>query len=85
MSVINPPIDDLLAKVDSEKYTLCIIAAKRARQINDMTHGLREQAALSMMHTSDVTDLMKKKPLSTALEEIAHGDVGYERAKDSYK
>ena len=27
MSVINPPIDDLLAKVDS-KYTLCIIAAK---------------------------------------------------------
>ncbi|NTU70890.1 MAG: DNA-directed RNA polymerase subunit omega [Coriobacteriia bacterium] len=83
MSVINPPIDDLLAKVDS-KYTLCIVAAKRARQINDMTHGLRDQALLSM-HTSDLTDLMKKKPLSKALEEIATGDVSYERTKDSYK
>lgn len=83
MSVINPPIDDLLSKVDS-KYTLCIIAAKRARQINDMTHGLRDQALLSM-HTSELADLMKKKPLSKALEEIANGDVAYERVKDSYK
>jgi DNA-directed RNA polymerase subunit omega len=83
MSVINPPIDDLLSKVDS-KYTLCIIAAKRSRQINDMTHGLRDQALLSMP-TSQLADLMKKKPLSKALEEIANGDVGYERTSDSYK
>jgi len=83
MSVINPPIDDLLSKVDS-KYTLCIIAAKRARQINDMTHGLRDQALLSMP-TNQLADLMKKKPLSKALEEIANGDVAYERTKDTYK
>jgi DNA-directed RNA polymerase omega subunit len=31
--VIEPQIDDLLARVDS-KYTLVILAAKRARQIN---------------------------------------------------
>jgi DNA-directed RNA polymerase, omega subunit len=31
--ITNPPIDDLLDKVDS-KYRLVIFAAKRARQIN---------------------------------------------------
>ena len=31
--ITNPPIDDLLEKVDS-KYRLVIFAAKRARQIN---------------------------------------------------
>ena len=31
--ITNPPIDDLLEKVDS-KYGLVVEAAKRARQIN---------------------------------------------------
>jgi DNA-directed RNA polymerase subunit omega len=83
MSVINPEIDVLLSTVDS-KYTLCILSSKRARQINDMIHGVRDQALLSMS-TGDITDLMKKKPLSLSLEEIAKGDVAYERTKDSYK
>ena len=83
MSVINPPIDDLLATVDS-KYTLCIISAKRARQINDMVHGVRDQALLTMV-ASEIPKITRTKPLSLALEEIASGDVGYERAEDSYK
>lgn len=83
MSVIKPEIDELLSKVDS-KYTLCIISARRARQINDMAHGLRDQALLTMP-MGEIADLMKKKPLSKALEEIASGDVGFERTKDSYK
>ena len=33
----------------------------------------------------DKSHFMKKKPLSKALEEIASGDVAYERVKDSYK
>ena len=83
MSVINPPIDDLLAKVDS-KYTLCIISAKRARQINDMIHGVRDQALLTMP-TSEIAKLTSTKPLSLAMEEVAGGDVSYERTKDGYK
>lgn len=83
MSVINPPIDDLLATVDS-KYTLCIVSAKRARQINDMIHGVRDHA-LSTMSTSEIAKITSTKPLSLALEEISTGDVGYERTKDSYK
>ncbi len=83
MSVIDPEIDVLLDTVDS-KYTLCILASKRARQINDMIHGVRDQALLSMP-TSEIAKLTSTKPLSLSLEEIATGDVAYQRAKDSHK
>jgi DNA-directed RNA polymerase subunit omega len=83
MSVIEPEIDSLLAKVDS-KYTLCIVSARRARQINDMIHGVRDQALLAM-GSSEIAKLTSTKPLSLALEEIDGGDVSYERVKESYK
>lgn len=81
--VIQPEIDTLLGTVDS-KYTLCIISARRARQINDMIHGVRDQAVLSMA-PSQIASLTSTKPLTLALEEIASGDVSYTRAADSYK
>jgi len=39
--IIDPPIDELLSKVDS-KYALVIFASKRARQINDYYADLHE-------------------------------------------
>jgi DNA-directed RNA polymerase subunit omega len=81
--VIQPEIDLLLSKVDS-KYTLCIVSAKRARQINDMLHGVRDQALLTMS-APQIAQIASTKPLSLALEEIASGDVGYERVKDGIK
>ncbi len=81
--VIQPEIDLLLSKVDS-KYTLCILSAKRARQINDMIHGVRDQALLSMS-ASQIASLTSTKPLTLAMEEVAAGDVSYERAADSFK
>ncbi|MBU4555500.1 MAG: DNA-directed RNA polymerase subunit omega [Actinobacteria bacterium] len=81
--VIQPEIDTLLATVDS-KYTLCIISARRARQINDMIHGVRDQAVLSMA-PSQIASLTSTKPLTLALEEIASGDVSYTRTADSFK
>ncbi|MBI5232701.1 MAG: DNA-directed RNA polymerase subunit omega [Coriobacteriales bacterium] len=83
MSVIQPDMDHLLSQVDS-KYTLAIISSRRARQINDMIHGVRDQALLSMP-TSEIAKLTSTKPLSLAMDEIAAGDVGYERVKDSFK
>ena len=77
--VINPPIDDLVAKVDS-KYTLVIVAAKRARQINDMLHGVRDQA-LTSLSIGKIASYTSAKPLTMALEEIESGDVSYERAE----
>ncbi len=81
--VIQPEIDLLLSTVDS-KYTLCTVASRRARQINDMIHGVRDQAVLSMAPTQ-IAQLTSTKPLTLALEEIASGDVSYERTKESYK
>ena len=73
MSVAQPEIDQLLSQVDN-KFTLCTIASKRARQINDMIHGVRDQA-LQAMATSEIAKLTSAKPLSLAMDEIARGDV----------
>ncbi|MDZ4178206.1 MAG: DNA-directed RNA polymerase subunit omega [Coriobacteriia bacterium] len=81
--VIKPEIDLLLSKVDS-KYTLCIVSARRARQINDMVHGVRDQAVLTMA-PAQIAALTSTKPLTLAMDEIASGDVSYDRVQDSYK
>ncbi|MCL2024588.1 MAG: DNA-directed RNA polymerase subunit omega [Coriobacteriia bacterium] len=73
MSVVQPEIDVIMKRVDS-KFTLCTLAAKRARQINDMIHGARSQA-LDAMAYSEIAKLQSAKPLSLAMEEIAKGDV----------
>ena len=75
--VIFPPIDELVAKTDS-KYTLVTVSAKRARQINDMLHGVRDQALLTVA-SSKIASYTSAKPLSMALDEIYDGDVSYDR------
>jgi DNA-directed RNA polymerase subunit omega len=71
--MIEPKIDDLLAQVDS-KYTLVILAAKRARQINGYYSQLGEgigEFVPPMVETGGLTN----KPLSIALEEIAEAKI----------
>lgn len=66
--IINPPIDDLLSKVDS-KYALVIFASKRARQINDYYSDLHEGSLfdnVGPLVDSNIDD----KPLSVAMHEI---------------
>lgn len=76
--VIEPEIDELLSKVDS-KYTLCILSARRARQINEMVHGVQDQAILAMAQTPELASYTRTKPITRALEEIAKGDISYTR------
>jgi DNA-directed RNA polymerase subunit omega len=76
--VIDPKIDDLLAQVDS-KYTLVILAAKRAREINSYYNQLGEGRAEFIPPLVETG--LKNKPLSIALEEIAEGDITAERAE----
>ncbi|MDR1776123.1 MAG: DNA-directed RNA polymerase subunit omega [Actinomycetes bacterium] len=73
MSIVDPEIDVLLNQVQS-KYTLCTVAAKRSRQITDMING-RVNQGLSAMAVAEVAKLTGEKPLSTAMAEIAAGDV----------
>jgi DNA-directed RNA polymerase subunit omega len=68
--ITNPPIDELLDKVDS-KYSLVLYAAKRARQINayysQLGEGLLEYVG-PLVETH-----VQEKPLSVALREINAG------------
>ena len=64
MSMINPPIGDLLAKVDC-RYTLAVEASKRARQLIGGSQPL-------------VTP-KDTKPLVIAIEEINRGLITYTR------
>jgi DNA-directed RNA polymerase subunit omega len=70
-TLIDPPIEDLLDKVDS-KFTLVTLASKRARQINAYFNQLGE--GLGAVVPPQVTSLARK-PLSIAMEEIAASKV----------
>ena len=70
--MMEPKIDDLLAQVDS-KYTLVILAAKRAREINSYYNQLGEGRAEFVPPL--VESGLRSKPLSIALEEIGEGKI----------
>ena len=77
--ITNPPIDDLLSKVDS-KYRLVLFAAKRARQINAYYSQLQE-GLLDYVGPLVETDV-HEKPLSIALREINDGLLTAESTGD---
>lgn len=66
-SMIYPPIEDLLDRVDS-KFSLVTLAARRARQINSYFNQLGE--GLGQMVPPQVSSVARK-PLSIGFEEIA--------------
>ncbi|NLW16524.1 MAG: DNA-directed RNA polymerase subunit omega [Firmicutes bacterium] len=66
--LIYPSIDSLMEKVDS-KYVLVVIAAKRARELQDMK--------------PDNEGGSKKKPVTQALEEVDAGIITYQRERAS--
>ncbi|NLA65770.1 MAG: DNA-directed RNA polymerase subunit omega [Leucobacter sp.] len=71
--IIEPPIDDLLEKVDS-KYALVIFASQRARQINDYYSDLHDGNLFDNVGPL-VDSSVDDKPLSTALHEIVEGKL----------
>jgi DNA-directed RNA polymerase subunit omega len=75
--MIEPKIDDLLSQVDS-KYSLVILAAKRAREINSYYSQLGEGRGEYVPPLIESGGL-KSKPLSIALQEISEGKISYER------
>jgi DNA-directed RNA polymerase subunit omega len=76
-TMMDPPVESLLAKVDS-KFTLVTLAAKRGRQINSYFNQLGE--GLGTIVPPQVASV-SRKPLSIALEEIAAGKITYTRAE----
>ncbi len=68
--MIYPSVDEMLKNVDS-RYSLVIMAAKRARQLLD-AESSRENVAVF-------------KEVSAALEDIASERITFERTKDGIK
>ena len=74
--ITNPPIDELLSRVES-KYALVIYAAKRARQINSYYSQLGEGL---LEYVGPLVDThVQEKPLSISLREINDGLLTYEQ------
>jgi DNA-directed RNA polymerase subunit omega len=74
-TLMDPPIEDLLDKVDS-KFTLVALGSARARQVNSYYNSLGE--GLGRVVPPQVTSV-SGKPLSIAFEEIAAGKATYTR------
>lgn len=65
--MLNPPISSLMVKVDS-RYTLAILAGKRARQL---VNGADEAIKCN-----------SNKPIVIAINEINESKITYVRTKD---
>jgi len=76
MSIIDQHIDKLLEHTDNDRYLLCTITAKRARDINDMMRGQKSRA-LALQTVAELSQFAQAKPLSLAMEEVERGDLGY--------
>ena len=79
MSIVEPRIDKLLEKTEEDKYLLCALSSKRSRDINYMMRGQRDRA-VALQSVSEIAEFAGRKPLSLAMEEIARGEVSYDKA-----
>jgi DNA-directed RNA polymerase subunit omega len=79
--MIEPRIDDLLPNTGhgaepGSRYALVIIAAKRARQINNYHHQLGEGMGFEEA-PPPLVESRSKNYLTMAMEEIAQGKLRY--------
>lgn len=70
LTMINPGIGKLLTKVDS-RYTLVVVVAKRARQINEGANKL--------------VDCNSEKAVTVAVDEVSEDKITYIRTKSGIK
>ena len=73
--MIHPRIDELLDNVDS-RYALVIVAAKRARQINNYHHQLGEGIGFEDA-PPPLVESRSKNYLTMSLEEVSQGKIKY--------
>ncbi len=72
----RPRIDELLDHADGSRYALAIIAAKRARQINNYYNSLGE-GLLDDEFPPPLVTSRSKNLLTISLEEVAEGKIGF--------
>jgi len=73
--MIRYEVKDLLKKVGS-KYGLVIVAAKRARQINDYFNSVKRQEIPHVVPPQvELEEAIQGKPISIALREILEDKI----------
>ncbi|MGC8498966.1 MAG: DNA-directed RNA polymerase subunit omega [Acidimicrobiales bacterium] len=75
-TLVDPPIEDLLDKVENSRFTLVAVAATRAREINDYYNGLGSGHGAVI---PPQVALVSNKALSLALEELYEGKLVFHR------
>ena len=79
MSVIKPEIDELLDKTENNRFLLASLASKRASDINNMLRG-QHSRVVAVQDVDDITTALSgKDTISMAMEEIADGEISYNR------
>lgn len=78
MSIIQPDIDVLLDDCNNDRFLLCTVASKRAHDINEMMCGQRDRA-IQLETALEIATAANVKPLSMAFNEIARGDISYDK------
>ncbi len=79
MSIVEPRIDVLLNAANNDRFLLCAMASKRARDVNDMIRGQRDRA-VQLQTAVEIARASDAKPLSLSFSEIARGDVSFDPA-----
>lgn len=78
MSVVKPPIDDLLDKTDNNRFLLASLASKRACDISSMIRS-QHNRVLSVQDVDDITiSVSGEDTISMAMNEIIDGDISYD-------
>ncbi|HEX5029306.1 MAG TPA: DNA-directed RNA polymerase subunit omega [Gaiellaceae bacterium] len=72
--MIYPRLDDLLKEVGGSRYALVLVAAKRARQINNYHHQLGEGIGFEEA-PPPLIESRSKNYLTMAMEEVANGKI----------
>ena len=81
MSVVKPPIDDLLEKTDNNRFLLASIASKRACDINSMIRS-QHNRVLAVQDVDDITiSVSGEDTISMAMDEIIDGDISYDHER----
>ena len=75
--MIYPRLDSLLARTHDSRYALVIVAAKRARQINNYHHQLGEGIGFEEA-PPPLIESRSKNYLTMAMEEVASGKITYQ-------
>ena len=75
-TLVDPPIEPLLASAEGSKFTLVAVAAMRAREINEYYNGLGQGHGVLI---PPQVNSLSNKSLSLALEELYEGKLQVRR------